>query len=133
MDKALVDLVHRRADNRCEYCHFPQPPFHIEHIVARKHRGQTTEANLALSCVRCNFHKGPNLSGIDPQTGDVVRLFHPRADRWTEHFRWQRAHIEGLTPTGRATIAVLEMNQNLRVQARERLITEGILNPRQKP
>lgn len=133
MDKALVDLVHRRADNRCEYCHFPQPPFHIEHIIARKHGGPTVEGNLALACVRCNFHKGPNLSGIDPDTGDVVRLFHPRTDRWTDHFRWDGARIQGLTPTGRATTAVLEINQRTRVQARERLIAEGVLNRQQKP
>ncbi len=79
------------------------------------------EANLALACMRCNFHKGPNLSGIDPETGDVVRRFNPRSDLWAEHFRWNDLRIEGITPVGRGTVRVLEMNQVLRVEARQRL------------
>lgn len=122
MERALQELVRRRAGNRCEYCHYPLPPFHFEHVIARKHRGPTTEENLALACIRCNYYKGPNISGIDPETAQIVRLFHPRTDVWNEHFRWAGATLAGLTPTGRATIDVLEINQPLRVAARERLM-----------
>ena len=125
MNKATEELVRRRAGGRCEYCKFPLPPFHMEHIIARKHGGPTTPDNLALACIRCNFHKGPNLSGIDPKTGNVVSLFHPRRDHWHEHFRWRNARLIGMTPIARATIAVLEINAALRVEARARLIEEG--------
>ena len=127
MDEALQELVRRRAGFRCEYCRFPLPPFHIEHILARKHGGGTTESNLALSCIRCNFHKGPNIAGIDPESGAMTRLFNPRLDEWPAHFGWQGARLIGLTPVGRATVAVLEMNHPLRAEARELLRREGRL------
>src|SRR6185437_12317497 len=82
--------VRRRASNRCEYCGLPQAafrrPFHIEHIIAKQHGGQTQQGNLALDCWYCNLKKGPNLTGIDPDSGMVVELFHPRNDRWSDHF-----------------------------------------------
>src|SRR2546421_11756139 len=90
-----------------------------------KHGGATTESNLAQACTRCNFHKGPNLSGIDPDSGTLVRLFHPRNDIWHEHFVWDGPHVRGVTAIGRATIAVLEINHILRVEARMKLIEEG--------
>lgn len=127
MERALEELVRRRAKGRCEYCQFPRPPFHIEHVIARKHRGPTTEGNLALACIRCNFHKGPNLSGVDPETAQIARLFHPRTDFWNEHFRWDGTSLIGLTPTGRATVEVLEINQPLRIAARNRLAADESL------
>ena len=85
MDAAIRDLVRRRAGNRCEYCRLPQSalphaPFHVEHVVAKQHGGSDDTVNLALACDRCNLHKGPNLSGIDTETGVTVPLFHPRKD-----------------------------------------------------
>ena len=79
-------LVWSRAGHRCEYCRLQQEdePFyrlHVEHIVAKQHGGTDDPDNLALACHHDNEHKGPNLSGIDPQTGKVVRLFHPRRQR----------------------------------------------------
>src|SRR5437762_406885 len=116
MDARLKTQVRRRARFRCEYCQFPERfaelPFQIDHIVARKHSGPTKAANLALACFRCNSHKGPNLSGIDPLSSQVVRLFHPRQDRWAEHFEWNGPKLIGLTPPGRATIAVLHINRS---------------------
>ncbi|MBI4607059.1 MAG: HNH endonuclease [Planctomycetes bacterium] len=89
MDAALRELVWRRAASRCEYCRMPQHldplPFQIDHVIARKHHGLTTDENLAMSCFECNTHKGPNVAGIDPQTGGVVPLFHPRRDTWEDH------------------------------------------------
>jgi hypothetical protein len=127
MDKALEDLVRRRANNRCEYCLFPLPPFHIEHIIARQHGGQTTDGNLALACARCNRHKGPNLAGIDRDSGALIALFNPRQDRWVEHFREKGPRIEGTTAIGRVTVTVLDMNHPLRVGARRELIVAGVL------
>jgi hypothetical protein len=120
VDPSLRDLVRSRAGDRCEYCRIHQDDdpflrFHIEHIVARQHGGETVETNLALSCHHCNLHKGPNLTGIDPTTGGIVALFNPRQDPWDRHFAWRGVALIGLTPTGRATIRVLAMN------ARERL------------
>ena len=60
--------------------------FHVEHIVARKHGGSDDENNLAWSCIFCNLYKGPNLASLDPDTGELTRLFNPRQDRWEDHF-----------------------------------------------
>jgi 5-methylcytosine-specific restriction endonuclease McrA len=125
MEKVLEDLVRRRGAGRCEYCHYPLPPFQFEHIVARQHGGITVEENLALACIRCNSYKGPNLSGIDPETHAIVPLFNPRTQIWRTHFRWERARLVGITPSGRATIAVLSINNWPRIEARQRLIAAG--------
>ncbi|MBM3880567.1 MAG: HNH endonuclease [Verrucomicrobia bacterium] len=63
-------------------------PFELDHIIAEKHGGQTTSENLALACCYCNRFKGPNLSGVDPLSGEGLRLYHPRLDLWSEHFSW---------------------------------------------
>ena len=72
--------------------------FHIEHIIAKQHGGGEAEDNLALACHRCNLQEGPNLSGIDPDTGALVPLFHPHRDLWGEHLQLRSFRIEGLTP-----------------------------------
>jgi 5-methylcytosine-specific restriction endonuclease McrA len=61
-------------------------PFQIDHIIARQHAGTSDEQNLALACIHCNRFKGPNIAGLDPETGELVRLFHPRTDKWADHF-----------------------------------------------
>src|SRR5690606_27592259 len=105
-----------------EYCRIHQSEealsLHIEHIVSQKHGGATTENNLALACQNCNLHKGTNLTGVDPDSGLYVRLFHPRTDEWGEHFRYVGARIEGLTDIGRTTVRVLAMNDEDRVELR---------------
>lgn len=122
LDAALRKMVRRRADNCCEYCLLPQSEselsHHIEHIVAKQHGGSNSPDNLALACHRCNLHKGPNLSGLEPETGELVPLFHPRRDRWNEHFRFIGVRIEGLTSIGRATVQLLAMNDARRLQLR---------------
>lgn len=60
----------------------------------------------------CNLHKGPNLTGLDPVTGTITRLFHPRRDRWEDHFAWRGIRIIGITPVGRVTVQVLAMNSD---------------------
>ena len=72
MDETIKEEVRERAVGRCEYCHLPEAhvltPFQVEHVVAKQHRGRDTLGNLAYACLRCNLHKGPNLTGIDPKT-----------------------------------------------------------------
>ena len=113
MERLLEQQVRARAREACEYCRIPTwlyaQPFHIDHVIARKHGGQTVFENLAFSCLDCNAHKGTNIAGLDPFTRKLSRLFHPRTDRWEEHFAWHGAELIGLTPVGRTTVAVLEI------------------------
>lgn len=106
-----------------------RPRHQIEHIIATQHGGDDAPSNLALACMHCNLHKGPNIAGRDQATGELTRLFHPRQDRWRDHFGWQGAVLIGLTPIGRATIHVLAINDPLVIQTREALIEEGRFPP----
>lgn len=123
MNAATRRLVRERAGNLCEYCRLPQAAlplatFHIEHIRAKQHGGPDAPANLALSCHHCNLHKGTNLTGVDPETNQVVLLFNPRVDLWADHFALQGPIIIGLTPTGRVTVRTLAMNSVLQIELR---------------
>jgi hypothetical protein len=84
--------------------------------------GTDGDDNLALACHRCNLHKGPNLTGVDPSMGTVVPLFHPRRDRWADHFKTTGATIEGISAAGRATVHVLAMNDIRRVELRRQIL-----------
>jgi 5-methylcytosine-specific restriction endonuclease McrA len=79
MESATRVLVRARARNCCEYCLLPQDgcslTHHIEHVIPRQHGGTDDAGNLALACHRCNLRKGPNLTGIDLITGEIVLLF----------------------------------------------------------
>jgi hypothetical protein len=130
MDETLRQLVWDRARGVCEYCHMSERldilPFQIDHVIAQKHHGPTTAENLALCCYSDNSYKGPNIAGIDPLTGEVTRLFHPRRDAWGEHFRWDGPGMVGLTAIGRATIDVLAINLPKRVEHRRLLLAAGV-------
>jgi hypothetical protein len=130
IDPRLREEVRRRANFRCEYCLFPNAfaelRFQVDHIVARQHGGETVLDNLAFCCPHCNKFKGPNLSAIDPATGQTVRVFNPRSDEWAKHFEWSGARIIGLTLIGRATENLLKFNRSDRVLVRETLIAEGV-------
>lgn len=127
----LRKLVYERADARCEYCLLPEvavfAPHELDHIIARKHGGQSTAANLALSCSLCNRYKGSDLTSIDPKTGEIAPLFHPRQQNWSNHFRLEKAHIVPLTATGRVTVRLLQLNKSDRVAERELLVKAGLL------
>jgi len=97
---------------------------HVDRIIARRHGGQTVLENLALACLHCNRHKGPNIAGTDPRTGKLIRLFHPRTDQWSVHFEWIGAVLAGRTEIGRATIQVLAINAPDFLAVREALIQE---------
>lgn len=131
MDRALAELVWARAFLRCEYCLMPQQvemwSLEIDHIVARSHGGATASDNLALACFYCNNYKGSNLSGIDPDTQNVVRLFHPRRQVWRRHFRYIGPILVGRTAAARATVVTLRINLPIRVSLREALLTDGTL------
>lgn len=122
MDDEKIVAVRARAKQRCEYCRVPQQyfteTFQIEHIVARSHGGGDELDNLALACRHCNLHKGPNLSGIDPTSGQLTPLFDPRKDAWEEHFRIEGGAVRALTAVGRTTVYVLQMNAPRRVELR---------------
>lgn len=116
--------VAARAAHRCEYCRAPEVmfnfPFEVEHIIPPSRGGSDVEANLALACRSCNLRKGVQIGAADPETRTEISLFHPRLDIWEEHFRVnvESGEIVGLTETGRATIASLDMNSTTQVAAR---------------
>ena len=133
MDAALFGQVWLRARSCCEYCQLPQEhsqvSFEIDHIISRKHGGPTVAGNLALSCVWCNSFKGTDLAGLDPRGRKLTPLFNPRRHKWGRHFRWDGPVLLGLTPTGRVTVAVLQINDPGRVALRAGLIAEGLFPP----
>ena len=117
----------QRALGRCEYCHLPDglgfAPHEIDHIVAQKHGGLTTLDNLALACILCNKHKGSDLTSLDPLSNEIVRLFHPRNDRWSDHFEVRDGFIVPLTSIGRVTTFLLQLNRLARIEERKLLIS----------
>jgi 5-methylcytosine-specific restriction endonuclease McrA len=123
------EAVRQRAGCRCEYCRLPDfaldlENFHVEHIIARKHGGLDGMDNLAWSCMFCNLYKGPNLASFDPDTGELTRLFHPRRDKWEQHFRLDHARIVGLSPVGRTSVWLLELNSEILSNLRANLMRE---------
>jgi HNH endonuclease len=126
---ALRRAVIARAQGRCEYCGMPDAetllPHEPDHVIARQHGGQTKLDNLAYTCFQCNRYKGPNIASLDPATGALTALFHPRTVRWTDHFCLRGAAIEPLTAIGRATSALLRLNDAERVTIRANLLARG--------
>jgi hypothetical protein len=108
-------IVTQRAGNRCEYCQLSQAGqealFHIDHIIPEMDGGLTAPENLALACVSCSLRKGARQTQLDPVTRRLVRLYHPRRQRWTAHFRFDGFRVTGVTPTGRATVVALNLNR----------------------
>jgi hypothetical protein len=130
MKRKLIDDVRQLAGNRCDYCRLPDEadplPFQLDHIIAQQHGGRTVLENIAWSCLHCNKHKGPNIAGIDPHTGKLVALFHPRLQSWDRHFQWNGPILVGRTRIGRATIRVLAINDSDAVAFRAELMDEGV-------
>jgi len=123
INASLRSLVRRRAHNACEYCglaeeHSPIAALQVDHIQSRKHGGTDDSENLALACIDCNLSKGSNIAGIDPTTGTMCELFHPRRQQWDDHFEWRGIQIVGKTKIGRTTVEVLRMNSEEQLQLR---------------
>lgn len=116
--------VARRAAHRCEYCHAPEAvfnlPFEVEHIRPRAEGGADDEVNLALACRSCNLYKADYTTDFDEETGEVVKLFHPRLEVWPEHFEADigSGMILGRTAIGRVTVKRLRMNREVQRNAR---------------
>ncbi len=112
-----------------EYCLYPQAfaflAFEVEHIIAEKHGGATAVDSLALACPYCNRFKGSDPGSFDPETGHLVPFYHLRRQQWEHHFRLEGAWIVPLTPEGRVTIAILQLNNHDRVLERQQLLDVG--------
>ncbi|MCC6802343.1 MAG: HNH endonuclease [Anaerolineae bacterium] len=125
----LRRLVAERAEGRCEYCLIPEADTYtvheIDHVFAEKHGGETSEENLCLSCWICNRLKGTDLCSLDLLTGQITSLFHPRRDQWTDHFRLDGATIVPVSPQGRVTVRLLQLNRQPRINERQLLIDLG--------
>ena len=126
---ALRSQVARRARHRCEYCliHKNDTAFRpqVDHIVSRKHGGLSNIENLAYACVLCNRRKGSDVASIDRGSGDIVRLYHPRQDRWSDHFQVVANSIRGISDVGAATAELLQLNRPERLAERTLLQTLG--------
>lgn len=129
--------VIERAQRRCEYCQKPDarefnPYRHeVDHVIAEKHGGGTELSNLAYACFQCNRYKGTDIASLDPYTGEVTQLFHPRAQAWDAHFELNEdGNIIPRTVAGRATARLLRFNDPLRVQQRADLIAVSKLKPK---
>lgn len=125
----LRSEVAQRAKYRCEYCRLPEAyaiyPFEVDHVIAVKHGGKTVAKNLAYCCMRCNRMKGTDLTTFVPGSDEIVRLFDPRKDNWTEHFDVQDGAIYGQTAVGNATAQLLAFNTPERIIGRKLLIEIG--------
>lgn len=128
----LRRAVQERAGDRCEHCLTPGLltflPLQVDHIVAQKHAGETVAENLALCCAVCNQHKGSDLTSIDPDSGELTRLYHPRRDKWEEHFEFRGLFIAPKSATGRVTVRLLQFNAPERITEREWFIEAGVFH-----
>lgn len=129
--EAMRQRIAETARYRCGYCQTLQVvvgyPLHIEHIIPEAVGGPSTEDNLWLACSVCNNYKGVQTQAIDPVTQTTVPLFNPRTQVWADHFVWSKTGTEviGLTPTGRATVLALQLNNPFRIHSRERWVSVG--------
>ncbi|NJO51442.1 MAG: HNH endonuclease [Leptolyngbyaceae cyanobacterium RM2_2_4] len=124
--------IAERVNHRCEYCQAPEVvfnfPFEVEHIIPVSRQGADDEANLALACRSCNLRKGTRVGGTIPNSNAEVRFFHPREDRWSEHFQIdaESGSVTGITSVGVVTVKYLEMNSPAQVIARRLWIQLGL-------
>jgi hypothetical protein len=129
--RQLRRLVIERAGGCCEYCRsqarFSPQAFSVEHITPSRRGGPTRESNLALSCQGCNNHKAIKTVVQDPLTLLWAPIFNPREENWNEHFTWSDdyATMQGITPTGRATVVTLRLNREGLVNLRRVLYAMG--------
>lgn len=128
--------IREQAAGRCEYCRCPESHspqgFSVDHIWPQSLDGEDEVANLALACQGCNNKKYNKTVTLDPVTGVEMPLFHPRQQNWLEHFTWSEDELRvvGLTATGRATVAALDLNRQNVVNLRDVLIPRGLHPPR---
>jgi hypothetical protein len=126
-------FVALRVHHRCEYCHAPEVifnfPFEVEHIRSKSGGGTDDDFNLALACRSCNIHKSDRHMAKDPTTGNLVLLFHPRIDEWSQHFSVEaHGYVVGLTSAGRATVEHLRINSPGQLAARYQWKRLGLID-----
>jgi HNH endonuclease len=121
--------VSDRADHVCEYCLIHEDDTfwgcQVDHIISRKHGGPTEFDNLAWACACCNNSKGSDLGTLVGHPPQLVRLFHPRTDRWAECFQLHGVRIDSSTRVGEATEKLLQLNHRNRLRERETLALVG--------
>ncbi len=128
---AIRRQVIERARGFCEYCRtdsdFSDSPFDVEHIIPISQKGVTELDNLALACHGCNLNKSDKTEGFDTVSGKISRLFNPRTDNWNEHFGWTQDYliVVGLTPVGRVTVEIMQLNRKGLINQREMLYIFG--------
>jgi hypothetical protein len=124
----LRSTVARRAENKCEYCLIHSDdagfPHHVDHILSRKHGGESELDNLALACMLCNRYKGSDIASVTT-SGTIVAFYNPRKDYSRDHFRIAGAIIQPLTPAGEATARILKFNVPERILERRLLQAMG--------
>ena len=125
----LRRTVENRADCLCEYCLIHADDAYVglqvDHVISEKHEGATVSENLALACSYCNRQKGSDVGSIDKTTRRFIRLFNPRTDVWSDHFRLVGVRIAWRTPMGEATVRLLKLNDPLRIEERKALKQNG--------
>jgi HNH endonuclease len=125
-------LMARRAQSFCEYCKvFVPDTFEIEHIIPLIQGGSNEFENLAVACGGCNNRKAAKTTAFDPLTSIEVPLFHPRQDVWRDHFQWNDdwTQLTGISPIGRATVELLQLNRTGLIQLRTVLFRYGDFPP----
>ncbi|MBP6811384.1 MAG: HNH endonuclease [Saprospiraceae bacterium] len=127
--ETIRQFVIQRANQRCEYCLLHQDDavfsHEIEHIISRKHGGNSEKDNLALACIYCNRNKGADIGTILFPSLDFVRFFNPRIDLWDQHFIQEDGVIGALTFIAEATIKILAINHFERIIERRELIRDN--------
>jgi len=116
-------MVSQRAGNICEYCLIAEEDSYyrhqIEHIISLKHGGSSEPENLALSCVYCNRNKGSDIASVVEGSNEIVRFYNPRKDVWSQHFKLVGVNILPSTDIGKATLRILQFNNDDRTLERE--------------
>lgn len=121
----LRRLVVIRAESLCEDCLIAEADAflgcQVDHVISKKHGGPTEADNLAYACVFCNQAKGSDIASIYWETGEFVRFFNPRRDRWADHFLLRGNMIDSRTTIGSATTRILGFNGSERAEERQLL------------
>jgi hypothetical protein len=133
--RAQRQRIAAQAQYRCGYCQTQEVvrgiPLTVEHLLPKAAGGNDEDDNLWLSCRLCNEKKGRVVAAHDPETDEITPLFNPRTHVWSEHFAWSTdgARIMPRTAIGRVTIAVLSLNDELRVRSRAIWVKAGYHPP----
>jgi hypothetical protein len=102
--QALRRAVIARAHGRCEYCQTAQAivvEMEVDHVIPESADGATNLDTLCLTCVSCNGFKLAFQTGTDPETREEAPLFHPRNQRWDDHFAWSENRLYWTSDCGR--------------------------------